>query len=177
MVSTAFMPALSARFSSAAVLTSHGHRQGSGWSRPLVVRAGNNKPGPNFIDIGSANREGWAEVKIVRTTVDKPRLSQNSRGSRRSAPVKNPLQADVAPELQEPIVEATKRGRAGKIVTVIKGLQLTDETLESLCTTLKNTLGAGGAVKDLMIEIQGDHSAKLVEALVELGYKAKKSGR
>lgn len=43
-------------------------------------------------------------------------------------------------------------------MTVIKGLQLTDETLESLCTTLKNTLGAGGAVKDLMIEIQVSRS-------------------
>ncbi|KAL3697005.1 hypothetical protein R1sor_011081 [Riccia sorocarpa] len=144
---------------------------------PLQVIAGNNKPEPNFIEIGSANKDGWSsDVRIIRTTSD-TRPSKSSKGGKRSAPVKNLVQVDVAPEQQEPIVEATKRGRGGKTVTVIKRLQLTDEALQSLCKNLKTRIGAGGAVKDLMIEIQGDHSAKIVEALIELGYKAKKSGR
>lgn len=61
---------------------------------------------------------------------------------------------DVKPEQQNLIVEATKRGRGGKTVTVIKGLQLRTESLESLCKSLKVKMGSGGAVKDGEIEIQ-----------------------
>ena len=63
-------------------------------------------------------------------------------------------QVDVEPEQQSPIVEATKRGRGGKTVTVIKGLQLRGESLEALCKSLKVKMGSGGAVKDGEIEIQ-----------------------
>ncbi|KAL2643874.1 hypothetical protein R1flu_011461 [Riccia fluitans] len=169
---------LCSRFSITLLTPAPGQKLGCSTKEPLLVVAGNNKPGPNFIEIGSANRDGWSsEVKIIRTTSDNPSPSQSSKGGKRSAPVKNLVQADVTPEQQEPIVEATKRGRGGKTVTVIKRLQLTDETLQSLCKNLKNKIGAGGAVKDATIEIQGDHSAKIVEALIELGYKAKKSGR
>ena len=67
-------------------------------------------------------------------------------------------------------------GRGGKGVSVITGLPLTGEALEELATRLKKTCGAGGAVKDGAIEIQGDHRDRLVEALVKLGYEAKRSG-
>jgi predicted translation initiation factor SUI1 len=63
-------------------------------------------------------------------------------------------QVDVEPEQQNPIVEATKRGRGGKTVTVIKGLQLRVQSLEALCKSLKVKMGSGGAVKDGEIEIQ-----------------------
>jgi len=67
-------------------------------------------------------------------------------------------------------------GRGGKGVSVITGLPLTGEALEELATRLKKTCGAGGAVKDGTIEIQGDHRDRLVEALVKLGYEARRSG-
>lgn len=63
-------------------------------------------------------------------------------------------QVDVRPEQQNLIVEATKRGRGGKTVTLIKGLQLQEESLEALCKTLKTKMGSGGAVKEGEIEIQ-----------------------
>ena len=63
-------------------------------------------------------------------------------------------QVDVKPEQQNLIVQATRRGRGGKTVTVIKGLQLRVESLEALCKRLKVTMGSGGAVKDGEIEIQ-----------------------
>jgi translation initiation factor 1 len=67
-------------------------------------------------------------------------------------------------------------GRGGKGVSVITGLPLGDEALGALATQLKKSCGAGGAVKEGRIEIQGDHRDRLVAELVKLGYAAKRSG-
>ena len=67
-------------------------------------------------------------------------------------------------------------GRGGKGVSVISGLPLDAAALEELATRLKKVCGAGGAVKDSSIEIQGDHRDRLVTELCKLGYDAKRSG-
>jgi len=67
-------------------------------------------------------------------------------------------------------------GRGGKGVTVITGLPLAGDALEDLATRLKKLCGAGGAVKDGTVEIQGDHRDRLVAELQKLGYEAKRSG-
>jgi len=67
-------------------------------------------------------------------------------------------------------------GRGGKGVSVITGLPLSGEALDALATRLKKLCGAGGAVKDGTIEIQGDHRDRLVAELQKLGYEAKRSG-
>jgi translation initiation factor 1 len=67
-------------------------------------------------------------------------------------------------------------GRGGKGVSVITGLPLQDAGLEALATQLKKSCGAGGAVRDGRIEIQGDHRDRLVAELTKLGYAAKRSG-
>ena len=67
-------------------------------------------------------------------------------------------------------------GRGGKGVSVISGLPLPAPQLEALATRLKKLCGAGGAVKDGSIEIQGDHRDRLVQELIRLGYEAKRSG-
>jgi translation initiation factor 1 len=61
-------------------------------------------------------------------------------------------------------------------VSVITGLPLSGEDLENLATRLKKLCGAGGAVKEATIEIQGDHRDRLVAELVKMGYEAKRSG-
>ena len=67
-------------------------------------------------------------------------------------------------------------GRGGKGVSVITGLPLAAAALEELATRLKKLCGAGGAVKDGVIEIQGEHRDRLVAELNKLGYDAKRSG-
>ena len=67
-------------------------------------------------------------------------------------------------------------GRSGKAVSVVTGLPLSAAQLEALGTQLKKLCGAGGAVKDGTIEIQGDHRDRLVQELIKLGYEAKRSG-
>ena len=73
-------------------------------------------------------------------------------------------------------VQASRKGRKGKTVTVITGFQAKPETIAALLKQLKAQCGAGGTVKENEIEIQGDHKQKLVEVLTQLGYKAKISG-
>jgi translation initiation factor 1 len=67
-------------------------------------------------------------------------------------------------------------GRGGKGVTVISGLPFDEARLEELAARLKRLCGAGGAVKNGLIEIQGDHRDRLVAELCELGLDAKRSG-
>ena len=67
-------------------------------------------------------------------------------------------------------------GRGGKGVTVISGLTLEAAQLDELAARLKRLCGAGGAVKNGRIEIQGDHRERLVAELCRLGLEAKRAG-
>jgi translation initiation factor 1 len=87
-----------------------------------------------------------------------------------------PGRPQVAPAEAKVRVSREVAGRGGKGVSVISGLPLGPAELEALATQLKKTCGAGGAVKDGRIEIQGDHRDRLVAELVKLGYAAKRSG-
>ncbi|GAQ78517.1 translation initiation factor SUI1 [Klebsormidium nitens] len=84
---------------------------------------------------------------------------------------------DTPVQEQSPRVQATKRGRGGKTVTVVGGLKLKPESLEALAKQLKALCGAGGAVKEGCVEIQGDHTKSINEKLISLGYKSKVSGK
>lgn len=73
-------------------------------------------------------------------------------------------------------VRRETKGRGGKTVTTISGLALNQEQLKTLSTDLKRACGVGGAVKDGVIEIQGDRCEQLLSLLAERGIKAKRSG-
>ena len=80
-------------------------------------------------------------------------------------------------QLNTPVrVGIERAGRGGKVVAVITGIMSPPHGKEALLKLLKNKLGTGGAVKGDQIEIQGDHRAKIVAILNELGYKAKSAG-
>ena len=83
---------------------------------------------------------------------------------------------ELPPNQQNIRVQASRKGRKGKTVTVISGFQLKPESLIALAKQLKAQCGSGGTAKDNTIEIQGDHTRKLVELLVGKGYRAKISG-
>jgi translation initiation factor 1 len=84
--------------------------------------------------------------------------------------------AELPPNQHQLKIEASRKGKGGKTVTIISGFQVSPDTLNSLTKVLKNQCGAGGAIKDNSIEIQGDHRQKLLEIVKKLGYKAKLSG-
>ncbi len=69
-----------------------------------------------------------------------------------------------------------RKGRGGKTVSLVTGLPLGEEALRELAGEMKRRCGTGGAVKDGVIEIQGDHRALLQTLLKEKGYNAKLAG-
>lgn len=58
-------------------------------------------------------------------------------------------------------------------MTVVRDLIDEHEHLPDLLTQLKNHCGAGGALKDGIIEIQGDQIDRVREKLTSLGYRTK----
>ena len=67
-------------------------------------------------------------------------------------------------------------GRNGKTVTVIHGLRERGPALDARLSEMKRLCGAGGTVKDGVVEIQGDHRERLAERLRALGYVVKLAG-
>ena len=73
-------------------------------------------------------------------------------------------------------VSREKQGRGGKTVTVVRGLGLAGEELTALAKALKAACGSGGTAKDGVVEIQGDHVAKVVAWLQARGRTVKRAG-
>jgi translation initiation factor 1 len=91
----------------------------------------------------------------------------------------------VAPQKSNPVVTKSDgivrirretKGRKGKGVTTISGLPMSDAEIKQLCSKLKKTCGTGGALKNGIIEIQGDNRDKIKSALEQLGLTVKLAG-
>ena len=95
--------------------------------------------------------------------------SSNQAALKRAVP-------DLPPDQQDLRIQASRKGRKGKTVTIITGFQSQPETLANLLKQLKTQCGSGGTVKENALEIQGDHAQKLKQILSQLGYKTKISG-
>lgn len=73
-------------------------------------------------------------------------------------------------------VQREKKGRGGKTVTTITGFEGDKKAISDLCKKMKKRFGSGGAVKNWVIELQGDLAEQSVKYLEELGHKVKQSG-
>ena len=83
---------------------------------------------------------------------------------------------NIPPEEQYLEAHFSKKGRGGKIVTIIKGFEGSEQELKSLGKELKNKLGVGGSAKDGEIIIQGNNRDKIIVLLKEKGFHVKKIG-
>ncbi len=73
-------------------------------------------------------------------------------------------------------IQRQTSGRKGKGVCLITGIDADDATLTTLAAELKKKCGCGGALKDGVIEIQGD-KRDLIKSLLEAkGMKVKLAG-
>ncbi len=73
-------------------------------------------------------------------------------------------------------VSRETKGRAGKGVTLVKGLALDAAALAQLGKQLKAACGSGGTVKDGVIEVQGDHCERVIGLLKAQGHAVKRAG-
>lgn len=69
-----------------------------------------------------------------------------------------------------------RKQRRGKSVTIISGLPADLAQLTALAQEFRKLCGAGGALKEGNIELQGDHRDKVEARLLALGYKIKRVG-
>jgi translation initiation factor 1 len=82
----------------------------------------------------------------------------------------------AAPPPSDGVVRVSREtsGRRGKTVTVVRGIP--PRELTAVASDLKRRCGSGGAVKDGVVEIQGDHRPKVVAHLEAQGYTVKLAG-
>jgi len=73
-------------------------------------------------------------------------------------------------------VQRTKAGKGGKLVTAITGMEVPEAEARALLKSLKAKAGAGGSLKDGVIELQGDQVAVALAALAEAGFRPKQAG-
>ena len=73
-------------------------------------------------------------------------------------------------------IQRQTSGRKGKGVCLISGIDVDDAELTKLAAELKKKCGCGGAVKDGIIEIQGDKRDLLKSLLEAKGMKVKLAG-
>ena len=73
-------------------------------------------------------------------------------------------------------IQRETKGRKGKGVTLITGLDLDSTALKALAKELKQRCGTGGTVKGNVIEIQGDQRDLLLDLLQQRGWKIKIAG-
>ena len=66
-----------------------------------------------------------------------------------------------------------KKGRGGKIVTVVDGLPRNAAFLKSLGQELKRACGTGGAAADGAVELQGDLRERVRDVLLKKGFVVK----
>ena len=89
----------------------------------------------------------------------------------------NDIQNSVIPKGNRQVrLERTRSGKKGKLVTVIKGLELNLEEAKKLLKKLKIACGTGGTLKGDFLELQGDHISKAQNILFQEGFKPKQSG-
>ncbi len=101
--------------------------------------------------------------------------SSDSGDLRKKTENKPPLKS-LPPNQQTVYLHRDSKGRGGKGVTLIKNLVLSESEMSALAKKIKQVCGAGGTIKDGVIEIQGENREKIADVLIVLGYKVKFAG-
>ena len=88
------------------------------------------------------------------------------------------LKSSSLPDKGDGIVRIHRQvsGRKGKGVMLITGVCKPEAELKALAKSLKQLCGSGGAVKNGVIEIQGDQRDKIKTYLETQGYTVKIAG-
>lgn len=80
----------------------------------------------------------------------------------------------LEPAKQKLRIQIDRKQRGGKEVTLVTGFVGTPDDLEALGKTLKSKCGVGGSAKNAEIILQGDHRQRVLDYLLQAGYKQSK---
>lgn len=79
-----------------------------------------------------------------------------------------------APAKKETLhIVTEKKGRKGKVATIVEGFTCDDSELGEIAARLKKKIGVGGSARGGEILIQGDCRERVTQLLREEGYKVK----
>jgi translation initiation factor 1 len=73
-------------------------------------------------------------------------------------------------------IQRETKGRKGAGVTLVTGIPLAENELKELHAALKKKCGVGGAIKDGVLELQGDQRQAILKALEGKGWDVKIAG-
>jgi translation initiation factor 1 len=95
---------------------------------------------------------------------------------RKGNPPENVQQIPILPSQQRVYIRLERKGRGGKSLTLIEGLQISGKDRETFLKQLKARLGTGGALRNDVLEIQGNHRDLIMALLQDMGYNPKRAG-
>jgi translation initiation factor 1 len=107
---------------------------------------------------------------------ENPTVWSSEQGDLRKKNIQPAEARSLPPQQQSIYLHRDSKGRGGKVVSLVKGLALSEADLSALAKQIKQACGSGGTLKDGVIEIQGDHREKIADVLKKLGYKVKIAG-
>jgi translation initiation factor 1 len=90
--------------------------------------------------------------------------------------IEPPKSAAARPVTDGIVRIALKRLGGNKMVSVVSGIDASEDALLETCRELKRKCGTGGTVKNFQIEIQGDKRNVLKAELEKRGFKVKLAG-
>ena len=70
-------------------------------------------------------------------------------------------------------ISGERKGRSGKVATIIAGFTCPDDEVAAVATRLKQQLGAGGSARGGEILIQGDRAKDVLARLTAMGFRAR----
>ena len=73
-------------------------------------------------------------------------------------------------------IRLEKKGRGGKAVTSVNGLPGDEKELKVMAKKIKSKLGTGGAIKDGVVEFQGDRRQDVQKHIEAMGFSVKLVG-
>ena len=73
-------------------------------------------------------------------------------------------------------IQRETKGRKGAGVTLVTGIPLSETELKALHKELKKKCGVGGAIKEGVLELQGDQREAVLKALQGKGWDVKIAG-
>jgi translation initiation factor 1 len=112
-------------------------------------------------------------------------LVYSTDGGRMCPACRKPLAACICKALSEAAsrtgdgivrVSRESKGRGGKTVTLVRGVALDGDALAALGKRLRTACGAGGTLRDGVLEIQGDHRERVIALLAAQGFVVKAAG-